>query len=141
MTKILFLLALIVLAGFQLAFLNSFFPGFNAVLILILFLVLKGSDKTTLSAAWLGGLLLDTLRPSIFGFYSLTFLLLAAVLIFLHQKVFLAPKYENIVILSVLAVILYRVLNWPAASFWSPQILTELLITAAIMLIFGRKNA
>jgi len=134
-------LFLIFLASFQISFINSSFLNINLFLILILYLVLTRNNSKALIFAWLGGILTSLSYFSNFGTSSLVLLILTAILIILYKTVFLTLKTESILLISMIGVTLYHFLNWLLTNgefglyFASREILTELILTALILLI------
>ena len=134
-------LFLIFLASFQISFINSFFLNINLFLILILYLVLTRNNSKALIFAWLGGILTSLSYFSNFGTSSLVLLILTAILIILYKTVFLTLKTEGILFISIIGVMLYHFLNWLLTNgefglyFAGREILTELILTALILLI------
>lgn len=134
-------LFLIFLASFQVSFINSSFLNLNLFLILILYLVLTRNDSKALIFAWLGGILTGLSYFSNFGINSLVLLILTAILIILYKTVFLTLKTESILLISMIGVTLYHLLNWLLTNgefglyFAGREILTELILTALLMLI------
>jgi len=134
-------LFLIFLASFQISFINSSFLNINLFLILILYLVLTRNNSKALIFAWLGGILTSLSYFSNFGTSSLVLLILTAILIILYKTVFLTLKTEGILFISIIGVMLYHFLNWLLTNgefglyFASREILTELILTALILLI------
>jgi len=134
-------LFLIFLASFQVSFINSSFLNLNLFLTLILYLVLTRNDSKALIFAWLGGILLSLSYFPNFGINSLVLLILTAILIILYKTVFLTLKTESILLISIIGVALYHFLNWLLTNgkfgfyFASREILTELILTALILLI------
>ncbi len=134
-------LFLIFLASFQVSFINSSFLNLNLFLILILYLVLTRNDSKALIFAWLGGILTGLSYFSNFGINSLVLLILTAILIILYKTAFLTLKTESILFVSLVGVALYHFLNWLLTNgefgfyFFNYEILTELILTALLMLI------
>jgi len=134
-------LFLIFLASFQISFINSSFLNINLFLILILYLVLTRNNSKALIFAWLGGILTSLSYFSNFGTSSLVLLILTAILIILYKTVFLTLKTEGILFISIIGVMLYHFLNWLLTNgefglyFAGREILTELILTALILLI------
>jgi len=134
-------LFLIFLASFQISFINSSFLNINLFLILILYLVLTRNNSKALIFAWLGGILTSLSYFSNFGTSSLVLLILTAILIILYKTVFLTLKTEGILFISIIGVTLYHFLNWLLTNgefglyFAGREILTELILTALILLI------
>ncbi len=132
---------LIFLASFQISFINSSFLNLNLFLILILYLVLTRNDSEALIFAWLGGILTSLSYFSNFGINSLVLLILTTILIILYKTVFLTLKTESILLVSIIGVTLYHFLNWLLTNgefgfyFAGREILTELILTALLMLI------
>jgi len=134
-------LFLIFLASLQVSFINSSFLNLNLFLILILYLVLKRNNSKALIFAWLGGILIGPSSFSNFGTNSLVLLILTAILIILYKTVFLTLKTESILFISIVGVAFYHFLNWLLTNgefglyFAGREILTELILTALILLI------
>ncbi|MBI2446503.1 MAG: hypothetical protein HYV51_01640 [Parcubacteria group bacterium] len=139
--------ALIILASFQIAFLNQFRWGFNIFLVLISLLILTKNIYSAIFLGWFGGFLIDTVYFSVFGVTSLLLLLTAAFLIILQKKVLLTLKSENILIITVFAVFFYHFLAWIINNilirgqekfsfyFLNSGIMAELVLTAVLLLI------
>lgn len=140
-------LFLIFLASFQVSFINLSFLNLNLFLILVLYLVLTKNNSQALIFAWLSGILTGFSYFSNFGINSLIFLILTAILIILYKTVFLTLKMESILLISVIGVALYHFLNWLLTNgefgfyFASREILTELILTALILLIIFKIKA
>ncbi|MDP3004500.1 MAG: hypothetical protein Q8N43_03315 [Candidatus Azambacteria bacterium] len=134
-------LFLIFLASFQVSFINSSFLNLNLFLILILYLVLTRNDSKALIFSWLGGILTGLSYFSNFGINSLVLLILTAILIILYKTAFLTLKTESILFVSIVGVALHHFLNWLLTNgefgfyFFNYEILTELILTALLMLI------
>ena len=68
-------------------------------------------------------------------------MILTAILIILYKTVFLTLKTEGILFISIIGVMLYHFLNWLLTNgefglyFAGREILTELILTALILLI------
>lgn len=139
---------LFVLIGFQIAFLNFFYWGFNIILILILFLVIFKNFYGALFLGWFGGFLIDTVHFSNFGISSLVLLLLTVFLIIFQKKALVTAKIGGILIIGIAAVFFYHFLEWAVNSvFVSGQekisfyllntgIIAELLFTSILLSVF-----
>ncbi|MDO8743206.1 MAG: rod shape-determining protein MreD [Candidatus Azambacteria bacterium] len=103
---------LILIAGFQVSFINLFFLKANIFLIWIIYLVLTKNDSKALIIAWLGGILTGPSYFSNFGVSSLVLLLLAAALIVFYKITFLTLKTESVIAISVIGVAVYHFLSW-----------------------------
>ena len=140
-------LFLILLASFQVSFINLSFLNINFFLILILYLVLTKNESKALIFAWLGGILTGLSYFSNFGINSLIFLILAAILIILYKTVFLTLKTKSVLIISAIGIMLYHFLNWLLTSrefvfyFVSRGILIELVLTPLLLLIIFKIKA
>ena len=145
--------SLIILASFQIAFLNQFSWGFNIFLVLISFLILTKNIYSAIFLGWFGGFLIDTVYFSTFGVTSLLLLFITAFLIILQKKALLILKSENILITGVFAVFFYHFLAWTINNiltrgqekfsfyFLNSGIAVELLFTVILLLIiFSTKN-
>ena len=145
--------SLIVLASFQIAFLNQFSWGFNIFFVLISFLILTKNIYSAIFLGWFGGFLIDTVYFSTFGVTSLLLLFITAFLIILQKKALLILKSENILITGVFAVFFYHFLAWTINNiltrgqekfsfyFLNSGIAVELLFTVILLLIiFSTKN-
>ena len=144
--------SLIVLASFQMAFLNQFRWGFNIFLVLISLLILTKNIYGAIFLGWFGGFLIDTVYFSTFGVTSLLLLFTTAFLIIFQKKVLLTLKSENILITAVLAVFFYHFLAWIVNNmltrgqekfsfyFLNSGIAIELLLTAVLLLIIFSKG-
>lgn len=147
----------ILLAGFQVSFMNPFFLKINFFLILVLYLILIKNDTKALVFAWLGGILTGPSYFSNFGVNGLVLLLLAAVLIVFYKTAFLTLKTENVIAISVIGVTLYHFLEWLLINilallnlgafeefrfyFTGREIITEMILTTLLLLaIFKIKN-
>ena len=103
--------------------------------------MLTKNDSKALIFAWLGGILTGLSHFSNFGINSLVLLILTAILIILYKTVFLTLKTESILLISMIGVTLYHFLNWLLTNgefglyFAGREILTELILTALLMLI------
>lgn len=140
--------SLFFLAGFQIAFLNKFFWGFNIFLILILFLILNKNIYGAIFFSWLGGFLIDTVHFGVFGVTSLILLILTFFLIIFQKKALITAKTESILIMGALAVIFYRLLEWMINNifaagqekfsfyFFNASVAIELAISIVLLLIF-----
>ena len=145
--------SLIILASFQIAFLNQFRWGFNIFLVLISLLILTKNIYSAIFLGWFGGFLIDTVSFSTFGVTSLLLLFTTAFLIILQKKALLILKSENILITGVFAVFFYHFLAWTINNiltrgqekfsfyFLNSGIAVELLFTVILLLIiFSTKN-
>ena len=143
---------LVFLAGFQIAFINNFTWKFNIFLVLILFLILAKNIYSAIFLAWLAGFLIDTVHFSTFGVTSLTLLLLTGFLIIFQKKALITTKIEGILTVSVIAVLLYRFLEWALNNifnsgleklsfyFLNGEILAELLLTPVLLLMLFKSK-
>ena len=143
----------IILAGFQIAFINQFRWGFNIFLVLISFLILTKNIYSAFFIGLFGGFLIDTVYFSTFGVTSLLLLFTTAFLIILQKKVLLDLKSENIFLTGVLAVFFYHFLAWIMNNvltrgqekfsfyFLNSGTVAELMLTAVLLLIiFSAKS-
>lgn len=140
-------LIMIILADFQIAFMNNFNWKFNIFLILILFLVLNKYFYSAFFLGWLGGLLTDTVNFSIFGINSLIFLSLTASLVVFKEKALIIAKTEEILIISTISIFFYHFFEWLINSvlisgqeklsfyFLNSDIVAEMLFTVILLLI------
>lgn len=139
--------SLVFLASFQISFINQFYWGFNIFLILILFLILTKNIYSAVFLGWLGGFLIDTVHFSRFGVTSLILLFITGFLIIFQKKILLTSKGENILIISVMAVIFYRLSEWTISNllsggkekfsfyFLNSGIAIELLLTTVLLFV------
>ncbi|KKQ92259.1 MAG: hypothetical protein UT16_C0009G0004 [Candidatus Azambacteria bacterium GW2011_GWA2_39_10] len=139
--------SLIILASFQIAFLNQFRWGFNIFLVLISLLILTKNIYGAIFLGWFGGFLIDTVSFSTFGVTSLLLLFTTAFLIILQKKALLTLKSENILATGAFAVFFYHFLSWIMNNiltrgqekfsfhFLDSGIIVEFLLTVVILLI------
>ena len=131
----------VLMAGFQVSFLNSSFLELNLFLILVLYFVLIRDNSKALILAWLGGVLISPSHFSDFGITSLIFLVLAAILIIIYKILFLTLKTESILLMGAVSIALYYFLTWlitrgeSAFDFLNSKILVELILTTLLLLI------
>ena len=104
-------LAVLFLAVFQISFLNPSLWGLNLFLLLILFLILVKYDKSALFFSFIFGLFIDTNHFSTFGVSSLILVLLSFCLLIIYKTAFFTLKAENVIFMSLIAVILNRLLT------------------------------
>ena len=110
---------LIFLASFQISIVNQFRWGFNVFLVLILFLIFTKHIYAAIFFGWFGGLLIDTAHFSIFGITSITLLSLTTVLMIFQKKMLPITKSDNILIISVVAVLFYHFFEWGINNLFS----------------------
>ena len=140
-------LFLILLASFQVSFINLSLVNLNLFLILALYLVFTKNNSQALFFSWLGGILTGFSYFSNFGINSLILLILTAILLIIYKTVFLTLKTEGILLLSIIGVVLYHFLNWLLTNrefgFYlaSYEVLTELILTTSILLIIFKIKA
>ncbi len=145
------LLFLFFLSVFQASFLNPSYWGFNVFLILILFFVMVKQYNKAFFIALIGGLFSDLSRFSYFGASAMALIFLVLILITARQKIFFTLTSGSVLLLSVMAIVFYRLLQWVINGgaailshgafesfsfyFWSSGILTELIVTSASLFI------
>jgi len=149
-----FVVFLLILAGFQTAFLNGFI-GVNLILILLLFLIIKQDIFLAVLTAGIGGLFIDTFHYSIFGTTPLILLALTLILITIKKEFFLTSKIELLVMAGVITVSLFRLLEFLIGNgllflksanlesfglyFWNIGFPTEIILTVVILIILNPK--
>lgn len=144
-------LAMLFLAAFQISFFNPSLWGLNLFLIIILFLILVKYNKSALFFSFIFGIFIDTNHFSNFGVSSFTLVSLSFILLIIYKTAFFTLKTENIIFMSLLAVILNRLLTlltmnglalinrggFESAGFYFLNFgfLSELIVTVAILLM------
>ncbi|HFQ14018.1 MAG TPA: rod shape-determining protein MreD [Gammaproteobacteria bacterium] len=92
--------------------------------------------------AWLLGLLLDVLRDTLLGQYALVMALVVFIVIHLHQRIRVAPLWQQAITVFVLCMIYMLIVFWIrgmqglAPDFWQAMLspLTSALIWPAVFL-------
>ena len=145
------LLFLFFLSVLQASFLNPSYWGFNVFLVLILFFAMAKQYNKAFFVALIGGLFSDLSRFSAFGATAMALIFLVLILIIARQKIFFTLTPVSALSMSAAAVIFYRLLQWIINSgaailshgtfesfgfyFWSFGILTEFIVTSALLFI------
>ena len=147
----------ILLAGFQVSFINPSFLKVNFFLIWVMCFILTRNNSKALIFAWLGGILTGPGYFSNFGVSALVLLLLAAILIVFYKITFLTLETKSVIAISVIGVALYHFLSWLLINilalfnmnafeefrfyFTGYELITESILTALLLLaVFKIKN-